>query len=60
MKLMNKDERWVERIKCPMCDCVQDAEVVYLGWMPFPAYVHECKECRYMITESEWEKSQKA
>lgn len=31
MKLVNKDERWVERIKCPMCDRVQDAEVVFLA-----------------------------
>ena len=56
MKSVNKDERWLERIQCPMCECVQDAEVVFQSWMPFPAYVQECRECAYMITESEWNK----
>ena len=44
-----------ETIKCPECGEVQDAEVTYEDYMPFPTYVHEC-ECGYIIMESDWEK----
>jgi hypothetical protein len=46
----------VETIKCPKCGVVQQAQVVFEKWMPFPAYVHECAVCGYTITESEWER----
>ncbi len=49
-------ETMTERIKCPQCDHVQDAEVWKDDWMPFPVYVHDCESCGYTITESEWEK----
>jgi C4-type Zn-finger protein len=44
----------IEKIKCPFCNTVQDAEVEHK--IPFYDYTHECTECLYDITESEWEK----
>lgn len=42
-------------IKCPECGKVQDAEVTYFPEWPWhPVYVHECEECGYIITESDW------
>lgn len=42
------------RIRCPECEAVQ---VAYVDWwlgFPWKSYVHQCKSCGYMITESEW------
>lgn len=44
-----------ESIRCPACGRVQEAQVHFEHWMPFPAYVHDC-ECGYTIMESDWEK----
>lgn len=40
-------------IRCPKCGLEQEAQVVYS--QPFNTYVHECKNYRFTITESEWE-----
>lgn len=45
-----------ESIVCPECQTTQEAEVV--NATPFPVYVHECQHCNYMITESDWVKSE--
>jgi len=44
-----------ETIICPKCEHEQKAEIQFEDWMPFPCYVHECTNCGYIITESEWE-----
>lgn len=43
----------MERIRCPNCGRGQDAEVLHTA--PWPIYVHECANCGYTITESEWD-----
>ena len=42
-----------ETILCPSCNNKQEAEVLHTE--PFFSYVHTCLECRYVITESEWD-----
>ena len=43
-----------EKIVCPNCGKTQLAEV---GVNPiWNVYVHECKKCKYIIMESEWDK----
>lgn len=44
------------KIRCPECGTIQKAEVVQHDGAPWSDYVHECTECGYVITESEWEK----
>lgn len=44
----------LEYIKCPRCGMIQVAEVRHT--IPFPTFIHTCNCCRYVITESEWEK----
>lgn len=41
-----------ERIKCPQCGTIQDAEV--LKTIPWFTYIHTCEKCDYAIMESEW------
>lgn len=43
-----------EKIKCPECSSIQKAIVQHT--FPWMSYVHECKNCNYIIMESEWEK----
>ena len=50
--MFNKDDKWIERIKCPYCGKIQDAIVDFEEWMP--ARCHECEECHEYIMESEW------
>lgn len=40
-------------IKCPECDTIQDAEIE-LGFI-WATYIHTCKNCKYIIMESEWD-----
>ena len=42
-----------EKIRCPKCGTEQIATVEHT--IIFDSYVHECKNCGYWITESEWE-----
>lgn len=56
MNELNNLERFKEKIRCPKCERVQWAMVVFEMWMPFPAYAHECEGCKYQITESEWDR----
>ena len=42
-------EEWIE---CPECMVEDWAKVEH--WWPFNAYVHNCKSCGYVITESDW------
>lgn len=42
------------RIRCPQCQLVQDARVEMFKGDPFCTYVHHCTQCKYIITESEW------
>lgn len=41
------------KIECPECGCVQIAVVDHTT-VPFSSYVHECQNCAYLITESDW------
>ena len=41
------------KIKCPRCGHVQNAQVGKT--FPFYTYMHICKKCGYVITESEWD-----
>lgn len=43
-----------ESIICPECGKVQKAKVKHT--MPFDTYIHECKKCKYIIMESEWQR----
>jgi rubredoxin len=43
-----------EIIICPECKTIQSAYVEQS--IPFWIYLHECKNCGYIIGESEWEK----
>ena len=52
----NKREKWTERIRCPECEKEQDATVEFKQGWPFPAYIHNCEACGYIIVESEWER----
>ena len=42
------------RIICPECEQEQPAEIYFYKGDPFPVYQHECRQCAYIITESEW------
>lgn len=41
-------------IKCPSCGMIQKAVVEHKHY-PWDIYVHECVECDWIITESDWE-----
>lgn len=43
----------IEWIICPDCSMNQEAEVI--PTIPFETRIHECEQCGYLITESEWE-----
>jgi Zn ribbon nucleic-acid-binding protein len=43
-----------EKIECPECGHVQEAEVKHT--FPFATYIHECVKCDFFIMESEWKK----
>jgi len=43
-----------ELIICPVCSIIQAATVEHT--YPFLSYVHECINCGYVITETEWER----
>ncbi len=43
-----------DKIKCPECGKVQDAEVTQHLNAPFATYIKNC-ECGYTIMESEWD-----
>ena len=42
-----------EYINCPECGWLQPAMVEHT--IPFYSYVHECTQCKFPITESDWE-----
>lgn len=41
-----------ELIRCPECEEPQFGTI--LEAVPFPIYVHTCRKCKYVITESDW------
>jgi len=41
------------KIKCPECGQEQKAKVTKT--FPFYTYIHNCKKCSYVITESDWD-----
>ena len=41
------------KIECPECGCMKMAVVDHTT-VPFSSYVHECQNCAYLITESDW------
>lgn len=51
---MNTNNKHTETIFCPECGTKQIGTVV--NTIPFPTILHECENCAYIITESEWEK----
>lgn len=44
----------IESIICPECSQVQKAKIKHT--IPFDTYIHECKRCKYIIMESEWQR----
>ena len=44
-----------EKIECPECYTVQEANVTYRDGDPFPAFIHHCEKCHHIIMESEWQ-----
>jgi hypothetical protein len=48
---MIKTEKQI--IKCPNCESHENS-LVKFTW-PFNTFIHECKKCKYVIMESEWE-----
>lgn len=42
-----------EWIICPDCSINQEADVI--PTIPFETRIHECEQCGYLITESEWQ-----
>jgi ribosomal protein L37AE/L43A len=40
-------------IRCPNCIQLQNATVKHTE--PFYTYIHECSNCKYVITESDWD-----
>ena len=40
-------------IECPECGTVQLAVEDYTT-EPFPTYLHDCKQCGFLIMESDW------
>ena len=39
-------------IECPECFIQQQATVEHT--FPWATYIHECKNCKHLIMESEW------
>tara|TARA_Y100000310_G_C20045853_1_gene518287 strand:- start:121 stop:300 length:180 start_codon:yes stop_codon:yes gene_type:complete len=52
MKSDNPPYGHYEKIKCPECDTVQEAKVIYT--VLWNMYCHDCIQCGYTIMESEW------
>lgn len=48
----DKEGMHYDRIICPNCGTEQVAQVLHTA--PWYSYVHECQDCQYIITESEW------
>lgn len=46
-------ENRIDKIICPECGKIQFAEVEATPL--WDIYVHECEDCGFMITESDWE-----
>ena len=44
-----------EKIICPECAQIQDAQVIYLKGEIEPNYYHKCIRCNYIITEEQWD-----
>ena len=51
---LSDDGKNSEKIICPECGYIQYAKVE--DTIPFPTYIHECKKCKYIIMESEWQR----
>lgn len=43
------------QIVCPDCGAIEQAYAVLYEGTPFWTYIHECTNCGYIISESEWE-----
>lgn len=43
-----------ETVRCPECESIEVATVEH--YWPWPAFVHHCSKCAYIIMESEWER----
>lgn len=41
-----------QTIQCPECLTIQQATVIES--VPFNTYIHYCENCKYVITESDW------
>ena len=48
----------IEKIRCPKCGCVQYAVVEH--GIPWNTYIHYCKQCDFLIMESDWHKVEDA
>lgn len=53
-RVKKSDHGWTETIVCPECGCEQKATVTHHKGDPWPTFIHDCEECGYTITESEW------
>lgn len=52
MKTENKVTSHQEAILCPECSNLEHAKVEHTD--PFYTKIHQCKNCDYIIMESEW------
>lgn len=43
------------KITCPNCGKICNAEVESNDDFPFNSYFHDCENCGFVITESEWD-----
>ena len=50
-KILEKSHN--ELIVCPECKYECNATVIHT--VPFFTYIHDCHNCHYVITESDWE-----
>lgn len=51
--MLEEKKQRKELVECPECSFIQFAIVE--NTPVFDSYVHECKQCGYIITESDWQ-----
>jgi len=43
-----------DTIRCPICQTVQQADVLEADDYPFLLFAHQCTNCHYAINEKSW------
>ena len=52
MKIQNEFTSHQETILCPECGSIENATVEHTE--PWYTYIHNCKNCDFIIMESDW------